>query len=365
MILNNIVINLLKRLLYDETNNHYQKGNQMKKFLLSIIIAMNFSAALAEEVNIYTLRQPELLEPILQEFTKKTGIDVNATWVQDGILARLKAEGKASKADAILTVDVGRLDEMAKAHMLQPIQSKMAKNRTAAHFRGAGDLWIALTLRSRIIVTSKDRMSMEESPESYEELADPKYQGKICTRSMKHVYNIGVIASMIAHHGEADAKKWLSALKDNLARRPSGNDRAQAKAIYEGACDIAIMNSYYLGKMATNEKETVQKEWFNALNIIFPNQDDRGAHVNISGYAILKNAKNQENAEKLLTFLLSDEAQTYYASLNFEVPVVEDVKKDPLVESWGNYKIDPLNLQAIADNTKIAAQLVDETRIDF
>ncbi len=338
----------------------------MKKILSSTLIAMSLTVtAFAEEVNIYTLRQPELLQPILHEFTENTGIAVNATWVQDGILARLKAEGKGSKADAILTVDVSRLDDLAKADMLQPIKSEIVKNRVPNHFRAVNDLWAALTLRSRIIVTSKERLSIEESPKTYEDLADPKYRGKICTRSMKHAYNIGVIASMVAHHGQEEVKKWLSAVKENLAYRPSGNDRAQAKAIYEGACDIAIMNSYYLGKMATNEKEIVQKDWFGGLNIIFPNQEDRGAHVNISGYGILKNAKNYDNAEKLLEFLLSDEAQTYYASLNYEVPVVQNVKKDPFVESWGSHEIDPLNLQDIADNTKIATQLVDETRIDF
>lgn len=338
----------------------------MKKILLSFMIIWNFiPLALAEEVNIYTLRQPELLDPILKEFTKKTGIDVNATWVQDGILARLKAEGKASKADAILTVDVTKLDEMAKANILQPIQSEVMKERVPQHFRDENDLWSALTLRSRIIVTSKDRVTKAESPKSYEALADPQYKGKICTRSMKHAYNIGVVASMVAHHGRDEAREWLSSVKENLVRRPTGNDRAQAKAIYEGGCDIALMNSYYLGKMATNEKETIQQDWFNALNIIFPNQDDRGAHVNISGYGILKNARNRDNAEKLLEFLLSDEAQQYYASLNFEVPVVQSVSKDPIVESWGSHKLDALNLQAIADNTKIATQLVDETRIDF
>ncbi|MFV0432046.1 MAG: Fe(3+) ABC transporter substrate-binding protein [Alphaproteobacteria bacterium] len=340
----------------------------MRKLLLSLSTmgALSGAMAFAEgEVNIYTLRQPELLQPILDSFTKDTGIKVNATWVQDGILARLQAEGDKSPADAVITVDISRLSEIAKAGLFQSIDNDNVNSKVDAHLRNPDGLWFGLTKRDRVIVGSKERIVKEDMPKSYEDLADPKWKGEVCIRSGKHVYNIGVISSMIAAHGEEGAKQWLTSVKDNLARKPTGNDRAQARAIYEDACDIALINSYYLGKMATNDKEVEQKDWYNALNIVFPNQDDRGAHVNISGMGILKSAKNKDNAVKFLEFMLSDDAQKYYAALNYEFPVVKNVEADELVQSWGSFKEDTVSLQTIADNAAKASQLVDETRFDF
>ncbi len=340
----------------------------MNRYLLSLLTLVSLSAFTAYakgEVNIYTLRQPELLEPILEGFTKETGIKVNATWVQDGILARLQAEGDKSPADAVLTVDVSRLSEIASAGLFKDTQNEAIEAKVPAHLRHPQGQWYTLTKRARVIITSKERVAKEDAPKSYEDLADPRWEGKICTRSGKHVYNIGVISSMIVAHGNETAKEWLQALKDNRARKPSGNDRAQARAVFEGICDVALINSYYLGKMATNEKETAQKDWYEAIDVIFPNQEDRGAHVNISGMGILKTAKNTENTEKLIEYLLSDEAQKAYAALNFEFPVVASIEPDPLVKSWGSFKEDQTDLQAIADNSPQASQLVDETRFDF
>lgn len=340
----------------------------MRRLLLSIsTMATLYSAAsFADgEVNIYTLREPALLQPILDSFTEFTGIKVNATWVQDGILARLEAEGNKSPADAVLTVDVSRLSEIANAGMFKNVENENIIAKVDEHLRQPDGQWFGLTKRARVIIASKDRVSTEDMPKTYEELADAKWKGKICTRSGKHVYNIGVISSMIAAHGEEDAKTWVQALKDNRGRKPSGNDRAQARAVYEGVCDVALINSYYLGEMAMNDEEPEQKDWYNAVNVIFPNQEDRGAHINISGMGILKNGQNQENAEKLLEYLLGDEAQQAYAALNFEFPVVEDVTVDPLVASWGEFKEEQTSLQTIADNAPIASQIVDEVRFDF
>lgn len=340
----------------------------MRKLLLSIsaMAAIYSAASFADgEVNIYTLREPALLQPILDSFTESTGVKVNATWVQDGILARLEAEGDKSPADAVLTVDVSRLSEIADAGMFKSIDNENIMNKVDAHLRQPDGLWFGLTKRARVIIASKDRVSVEDMPKTYEDLADPKWKGKVCTRSGKHVYNIGVISSMIAAHGEEETKTWLQAVKDNRGRKPSGNDRAQARAIFENVCDLALINSYYLGEMATNDEEPEQKDWYGAVNVIFPNQDDRGAHVNISGMGILKNAQNAENAEKLLEYLLSDEAQQAYAALNYEFPVVETVAVDPIVESWGQFKEEQTSLQTIADNAPIASQIVDEVRFDF
>lgn len=339
----------------------------MKKLLISTVLVSSALIATAnaqdKEVNIYTLRQPELLQPILDEFTKESGIKVNATWVKDGILARLQAEGDKSPADAILTVDVSRLSEMSKAGLFAQIDDADINAKVPSYLRQPNGEWFGLTTRARVIIASKERVS--EPPLTYEDLADPKWQGKVCTRSGKHVYNIGVIASMIAQHGVDDAKVWLEKVKENLGRKPTGNDRAQARAIFEGVCDVALINSYYLGKMATNEKEPEQKDWYNAVNVIYPNQADRGAHVNISGVGVLKSAKNADNAVALIKFLLSDKAQQDYASLNFEYPVVATAKVDPIVESWGTFKVDQRSIQEIADNAEAATQLVDEVRYDF
>ncbi len=340
----------------------------MRRLLLSLptIAAFCGMASFAgEEVNIYTLRQAELLQPILEGFTKETGIKVNATWVQDGILARLQAEGQKSPADMVLTVDVSRLSEISDAGLFKNTENAAINAKVPSYLRHPEGQWYTLTKRARVIVASKERVPLADAPKSYEDLANAEWKGKICTRSGKHVYNIGVISSMIATHGSEDAKIWLKAVKDNRGRKPSGNDRAQARAIYEGVCDVALINSYYLGKMANNNKETVQKDWYNALNVIFPNQQDRGAHVNISGVGILKAAKNPENAEKLIEYLLSDEAQKAYAALNYEFPVVSSVEADELVQSWGSFKEDETPLQKVADNAAEASQLVDEVRFDF
>lgn len=339
----------------------------MKKQLIGAIMAsiVMVSTATADdkEVNIYTLRQPELLQPILDEFTNNTGIKVNATWVKDGILARLQAEGDKSQADAVLTVDVSRLSEISQAGLFEAIDNTEINSKVPEHLRQSNGEWFGLTKRARVIITSKERVS--EPPLTYEDLADPKWQGKVCTRSGKHVYNIGVIASMIAAHGVDDAKVWLEKVKANLGRKPTGNDRAQGRAIFEGVCDVALINSYYLGKMATNDKEPEQKDWYNAVNVIYPNQADRGAHVNISGIGVLKSAQNKDNAIKLIEFLLSDKAQQDYASLNFEYPVVATAQLDPIVASWGEFKEDGRSIQEIADNAEAASQLVDEVRFDF
>jgi iron(III) transport system substrate-binding protein len=213
------------------------------------------------------------------------------------------------------------------------------------------------------LFASKERVKPGEVL-SYEDLADPKMKGRICIRSGKHLYNISLLASMIAHKGEAGAEKWLRGLKANLARRPQGNDRAQARAVYEGVCDIGIANTYYMGKMETNEKKPEQKKWAASLNILFPNQGGRGTHVNISGAAVLKFSKNKENAVKLLEYLVSDSAQKIYAEQNFEYPVKASVPTSPIVKAWGSFKADNINLALVAKHRAQAAKMVDRVGFD-
>ena len=315
------------------------------------------------EVNLYSYRQPFLIEPMLEEFTRQTGTKVNVVFAKKGMVEKIKAAGDNNPADAILTVDIGRLDALLKAGLLESVDSAVLSEAIPAHLRHPDGMWFGLTTRVRLALTSKDRVKPGEV-ETVADLADPKLEGRICTRSGKHVYNVALIASVIAHEGEEAAEKWLTGVRDNLARKPQGNDRAQAKGIYEGVCDVAISNHYYMGKMATNEKKPEQKEWAKSVNVQFLDQSGRGAHVNISGAAVIKGAKNRDSAVALLEFLASDMAQNMYATVNFEFPVKAGIKTDPLVESWGPFKSDTLSLQEIANHRAAATKLVDKTSFD-
>jgi iron(III) transport system substrate-binding protein len=230
-----------------------------------------------------------------------------------------------------------------------------------AAFRDGDGQWVALTKRVRNVYSSKERLG--PLPElSYEDLAAPEYKGQICTRSGKHPYNLGLVASMIAHHGEVQTKTWLEGVKANLARKPQGNDRAQVKAVKEGLCNLALGNSYYLGKMLQDE---AQKSWADAVNINFPNQTNRGSHINVSGAVITKYAKNPENALKLIEYMTDNKAQNMYASLNMEYPVKPGVKLSSLVASWGSFKEDSLPLDEISKYRPLALKLIDEVKFDL
>lgn len=265
----------------------------------------------------------------------------------------------------MLTSDIAPLFDAKTANLLQPIGSDLVKQRVPDQYRDSDDLWVGLTARSRIIYTSKTRVSPGEISR-YEDLTDPKWQGRICTRSGKHSYNLSLIGSMIVHKGEAPAEAWLSGLKNNLARKPQGNDRAQVKAIHQGECDIALGNSYYFGAMVTNQKAPEQKEWADSVNLLFPNQDDRGAHMNISGAALTLHSKNKEEAKQLIEFLTSEEAQRIYAEVNFEFPVVEGVAQSDLISRYmGEFKGDTVNLTDVAEQRAAAAKMVDRVGFDL
>jgi iron(III) transport system substrate-binding protein len=342
----------------------------IRKFLAFTALAALVSGAGAAmvgaaspEVNLYSYRQPFLIKPMLDEFTKQTGIKVNVVFAEKGILEKIKAAGDNSPADAVLTVDIGRLNELKEAGVLDAVKSATLDVNIPANLRHPDGLWFGLTTRARIAVVSKARVKPGEL-KSYADLADPKFRGRVCVRSGKHPYNVALIASVIAHEGDAAAETWLKGLRANLARKPQGNDRAQAKAIHEGICDVALINTYYLGKMATNEKEPVQKKWADAVKVVFLNQDSRGNHINISGAAVTKSAKNRDNAVKLIEFLSGDLAQKMYAETNLEYPVKAGVAIDPLVKSWGAFKADGISLEKVANFRPAAAKLVDKIGFD-
>lgn len=332
------------------------------KTLVLATAAFSASASMtlaAGEVNIYSYRQPELIKPLLDAFTKETGITTNVLFLDKGLVERIRAEGANSPADVILTVDIQRLTEAKDGGVVQPVVDNATINKDIpAAFRDPAGEWFGLTTRGRVVYASKDRVSQNSI--TYEELADPKWKGKICIRDGQHSYNIALFASMIAHHGADYTEKWLTGLKNNLARKPDGNDRSQAKSIMAGECDLALGNTYYVGLMMTNDKEPEQKDWAKAIKVVFPNAADRGTHVNISGMALAKNAPNKANALKLMEFLASGEAQKIYAEQVFEYPVMPGAEPSDIVKSFGPIKPDALPLVDIAKNRKQASELVDK-----
>ena len=334
-----------------------------RAFLASLSLAAFASAARAATVvNVYSYRQPILIDPLFAEFTKETGIEVRTIFAENGLVERLAQEGRNSPADVLLSADVGRLVEATSRDLAQPVDSPFIRDHVPANLRDPGNLWFALTMRARVIYASNARVG--QTAMSYEELADPKWKGKICLRPGNHPYNLGLIAAMIAHKGEDGARQWLKGLKANLAIKPSGNDRSQAKSVYSGECDIAIANTYYMGKMLTNEEEPEQKDWAKSLRIVFPASPDMGTHVNISGMLMARNAPNRDNALKLMEFLASDTAQKLYADGNFEYPVNPAIAPADLVKSWGSFTPDRLNILEIAKYEADAARLVDEVQFN-
>jgi iron(III) transport system substrate-binding protein len=320
------------------------------------------AGAFAEAVNIYSFRQPPLIEPVLKAFTAKTGIETNVLFLDKGLDERIAAEGENSPADVILTVDIARLAAIVEKGVTQPVNDEAVNAEIPAEYRDPDGNWFGLTKRGRVVYASKDRVTQDSI--TYEELADPKWKGKICTRSGQHDYNLALISSIIAHSGPEKAEEWLKGVKANLARKPEGGDRDQAKAIFAGECDIALGNTYYVGQMLTNEKEPEQKDWAGAIKVLFPNAADRGAHVNISGMALAKYAPNKDAALKLMQYLASPEAQKIYAEQVFEYPVDPDTKPSELVAAWGELKSDTLPLADIAKHRKEASEMVDRIAFD-
>ncbi|MFO1171551.1 MAG: Fe(3+) ABC transporter substrate-binding protein [Hyphomicrobiaceae bacterium] len=320
------------------------------------------AAASAAEVHVYSFREPKLMQPLFDAFTAKTGIAVKVVFAKDGLIERVVAEGANSPADVLLTNELGLLVQAREAGITQKVSTPEIEANVPAAYRDPAGEWIGLTRRARIVYASKDRVA--DTAITYEDLADPKWKGKICSRSGQHTYNIALVASMIAHHGAEKAEAWLKGLKENLARKPAGGDRDQVKAIFAGECDLAIGNTYYMGLMTTNEKEPEQKEWAAAVKVLFPNAADRGTHVNLSGAALMKSAPDKEQGLALIAFLSSAEAQSEYAALNHEYPVKEGVAPSELVQSWGELKADPIALEDIAKLRRQASELVDKVGFD-
>lgn len=315
--------------------------------------------AFANEVNVYSYRLPELLKPLTDAFTAETGIAVNVAYLDKGMVERLQAEGARSPADLVLTVDIARLSEVVEAGLTQPVDSEILRANVPSIYHDPDGHWWGLTTRARVIYASKERVADGEVT-TYEDLADPKWKGRICTRPGTHSYNVALTAGVVHHLGEEGATEWLKGLKANLARKPQGNDRGQVKAIWAGECDISLANTYYMGQMLADPE---QQDWANSVRIVFPTFENGGTHVNISGVAMTKSAPNRDNALKMMEFLSSPTAQQIYAEANTEYPVAPGTEPDDLVKSWGSFTADDVNLMDLARLRPVALRLTE--MVDF
>jgi iron(III) transport system substrate-binding protein len=315
---------------------------------------------LAQSVNLYTTREPGLLNPVIEAFTKDTGIKVNAVFLKDGLQERIKAEGANSPADVMLMVDVGAINAAVDAGITQPVRSAAVDKAVPAQLRGPDNNWVTLTKRARIAVVSKDRVKQDAI--TYDELADPKWKGKFCIRAGQHPYNNAFFAAYLTRNGAEKTEAYLKALKANVARKPGGGDRDVARDILSGKCDIAIINTYYIGLMSQAKNE--QKGWYDAIKPLATTFPGGGTHVNVSAAAIAKNAPNKDNAVKLIEYMLTEKAQTLYADGNFEFPVNPDVKEGAALKLLGKITPDTTPLGDIARNRKAAADLVDKVGFD-
>ncbi|WGH78477.1 extracellular solute-binding protein [Jannaschia ovalis] len=317
--------------------------------------------ALAGEVNVYSYRQPELIQPLVDGFEAATGHTANVVYIDKGITERLVAEGPRSPADLVFTVDISRLAEAKEAGVTQAVESEVLNANIPDALRDDDGHWYGLTTRARIVYASKDRVAPGEVT-TYEDLADPKWQDRICTRSGTHVYTIGLISAMIEHNGVEATRDWLEGVKANLAKAPEGNDRAQVKSIWAGECDISLGNTYYMGAML-NDPE--QEAWANSVRIAFPSfADGEGTHVNISGVAMVEGAANREEALAFMEYLSSPEAQSIYADVVYEYPASPEVAPSDLVAGWGELAADTTDLTAIASHRAEALKLVEEVDFD-
>jgi iron(III) transport system substrate-binding protein len=331
----------------------------LRNILLASTCAAIAGPAIAD-VNIYTTREPGLIQPVMDAFTAETGIPVNLSYINDGLVERLTAEGARSPADLVMTVDIANLKQIVDAGVVQPVESDVLTAAIPAELRSDENLWFGLTTRARIIYASKERVADGEVT-TYEDLASDKWEGRICTRSGMHNYNLALLSAVIAHHGEDGARDWAAGIRENLARKPEGNDRAQVRAIWAGECDISFGNTYYMGGMLADPE---QQAWADSVRIVFPTFEDGGTHVNVSGMAMTQSAPNRDEAVQLMEFLVSPEAQAIYAETNHEYPVLEGAARSELVASWGEFTPDTVDLNELAANRPVSVRITEEVNFD-
>ena len=343
------------------------KGRMLARFAqiltVSTYLGVLPATAAAAEVTLYTTREPGLIQPLLNTFTAQSGVKVNTVFLKDGLLERVKAEGSRSPADVLMTVDVGALVDLVQAGLTQPMKSAAVNAAIPAHLRGADNQWFALSIRARVLYADKNQ---KFPAMHYEDLADPRWKGKLCIRSGQHPYNTALVAAMLAQHGEAKTETWLRGLKNNLARKATGGDRDVARDILGGICDIGVANSYYVGQMKAAAPGSDNRKWGYAIQVIRPTfAKSNGTHINISGAAVAKYAPNKTQAVQLLEFLVSPKAQQIYAQSNYEYPVRKGVSVDPIIaQSIGSITPDTTPLMEIVRSRQKASLLIDKVGFD-
>jgi len=334
---------------------------KLKSLIVSCVIssiALLPVTASADELNVYSARKEALIKPVLDKFSEQTGIKINLiTAKADALLKRIQSEGKNTHADVFITTDAGRLYRAKKAGVLQPFQSDILKQTIPENLRDPEGYWYGLTVRARPIFYVKGVVS-PQNLSTYEDLAKPQFKNKICIRSSNNVYNQSLIASLLAAKGKEKTQQWANNFVQNFARKPKGGDRDQIKAAASGQCDLAIANTYYFAKMINSTKQD-QKKAAASVAIFWPNQNDRGAHINISGITITKYAKHVKAAKKLVEFLVTKESQRWYADVNYEYPARADIVPNKILASWGSYKADSINLDQLGKNNAEAVKIMD------
>lgn len=333
--------------------------SKIKLSLVTLALLGSVAAQASSEVNVYSARKQALIKPLLDKFESSTGITVNLiTGKADALLQRLKIEGKASPADIFITVDAGRLQRAKEAGVLQPISSDVLTTNIPENLRDSDNLWFGLSQRARTIFYAKDKVDPTELT-TYEDLADKKWRGKICLRSSNSIYNQSLVASMIENIGSEKTLTWATALVKNIAKPPAGGDIDQLKAVAAGVCDITISNTYYFGRLMNSDDKDDQQV-VDKVGLFWPNQNDRGVHMNVSGAGLTKYAENKNNAIKLIEFMTSPESQAWYSAVNSEFPVLKSAPISKSVASWGPHKADSIALNKLGENNRAAVELMDK-----
>ncbi|MBS4539126.1 Fe(3+) ABC transporter substrate-binding protein [Clostridium sp. D2Q-11] len=311
-----------------------------------------------EVVNVYTDRHYDTDEELYKTFTEETGIKVNIVKADsDELIERLSREGESTEADVLITADAGRLDRAKQKELLQSVESETLSKNVPDNLKDVDSTWYGLTVRGRVIVYSKDRVNPDELS-TYQDLTSEKWNGKVLVRSSSNIYNQSLLSSFIELYGEEEAEKWAKGIVNNMARNPQGNDRDQAKAVVAGEGDLAIMNTYYMGKML-NSSDPQEVEVANEVGVFFPNQNTDGTHINVSGAGVTKNAKNPEQGIKLIEFLSSEKAQEQFAEANYEYPVNDNVNPSELLQSWGDFNTQDINLSTLGEHNTDAVKIFD------
>ena len=329
--------------------------------LLACLAALVAGPVAAQELNLYTTREPGLIQPLLDAFTEQSGVTVNSLFVRGGLAERVGAEGTRSPADVLMTVDLGNLLDLVERGLTQPVESATLESAIPSNLRGPNGEWFTLSMRARVLYAARD---LNLSSFTYEQLDDPQWRDRVCSRAGQHPYNTALFAAYIAHHGEAQTESWLRGLTSNLGRTAAGGDRDVARDIMGGICEIGIGNSYYVGLMRSGAGGPEQEQWGAAIKVILPTFERGGTHVNISGASVARNAPNRAAAVRFLEYLVSDEAQKLYAEANFEYPVKAGATVHPIIAALGPLNIDSLPLTEIVRHRNTASRLVDQVGFD-